>query len=61
MAKLKITLKKGLIGRSPAQRRIVEALGLSKIGTSVIREDNDATRGIIHKIGFMLSVEEAQE
>ena len=55
---LKITLKKSLIGRNEKQRKIVEALGVRKIGHSVIREDNPQTRGIIQKIGFMLDVEE---
>ena len=55
---LKITLKKSLIGRNEKQRKTVQALGLRKIGHSVVRPDNPQTRGIIHKIGFMLDVEE---
>ncbi len=55
---LKITLVKSLIGRNEQQRKIVKALGLKKIGTSVVRNDDAATRGIIQKIGFMLKVEE---
>ncbi|MBR6800415.1 MAG: 50S ribosomal protein L30 [Eubacteriaceae bacterium] len=55
---LKITLVKSLIGRNEQQRKIVKALGLTKIGTSVVRNDDAATRGIIQKIGFMLKVEE---
>ena len=55
---LKITLVKSLIGRNEQQRKIVKALGLTKIGTGVVRNDDAATRGIIQKIGFMLKVEE---
>ena len=55
---LKITLVKSLIGRNEQQKKIVKALGLTKIGTSVVRNDDPATRGIIQKIGFMLKVEE---
>jgi len=55
---LKITLVKSLIGRNEQQKKIVKALGLKKIGTSVVRNDDPATRGIIQKIGFMLKVEE---
>ena len=55
---LKITLKKSLIGRNESQRRSVQALGLTKVGHSVIRKDNPQTRGVIQKIGFMLDVEE---
>lgn len=55
---LKITLVRSLIGRNKQQRKIVEALGLSKINQSVVRYDNPQTRGVIQKIGFMLKVEE---
>ena len=55
---LKITLVKSLIGRNKSQKRIIEALGVKKIGQSVIREDNPETRGIIQKMGFVLKVEE---
>ncbi len=55
---LKITLVKSLIGRNKEQRKIVEALGLKKLHTSVVLADTPATRGVIQKIGFMLKVEE---
>jgi large subunit ribosomal protein L30 len=55
---LKITLIKSIIGRNEQQRQIIEALGLKKIGQSVLRDDTPATRGIIQKVGFMLNVEE---
>ncbi len=55
---LKITLMKSIIGRNEKQRQIIEALGLKKIGQSVLRDDTPATRGIIQKVGFMLNVEE---
>lgn len=55
---LKITLIKSMICRNKDQRKIVEALGVKKIGQSVVLEDTPATRGIIQKIGFMLKVEE---
>ena len=42
MSKLKITLKKSKIGRIEKHIRTCEALGLHKIGQSVIKEDNDA-------------------
>jgi large subunit ribosomal protein L30 len=49
---------KSIIGRNEKQRQIIEALGLKKIGQSVLRDDTPATRGIIQKVGFMLNVEE---
>ena len=55
---LKITLKKSLIGRNEKQRRSIEALGLRKIGQSVVKQDNPQMRGICRKMDFMLDVEE---
>lgn len=45
--KLKITLIKSTSGRLEKQKRTVEALGLTKIHSSVIVNDNDAVRGMI--------------
>lgn len=58
MAKLNITLKKSMIGRNQRQRASVKALGLRKIGQTVTHDDTPQIRGMIHKIDFMLDVEE---
>ncbi len=58
MAKLKITLKKSKIGRLEKHIKNVEALGLKKVGQTVIKEDIPSIRGMINKIDFMLDVEE---
>lgn len=59
MAKqLKITLKKSIIGRNQRQRKTIEALGLKKIGQTVVHDDTHQIRGMIHKTDFMLDVEE---
>ncbi|MDR0854415.1 MAG: 50S ribosomal protein L30 [Clostridiales Family XIII bacterium] len=59
MAKIKITLTKSTIGANPAQRRVVQALGLRKLHHSVELEDNAATRGQIKKVSHLLTVSEA--
>ncbi|MBC2579639.1 50S ribosomal protein L30 [Clostridium sp. DJ247] len=59
MAKLKITLKKSLIGRKEAQIATVKALGLKKIGKTVEHEDTPQIKGMINKVSFLLDVEEA--
>ena len=56
---LKITLVKSPIGAVPKNRKVVEAMGLRKLNKTVLMPDNDATRGMIKKVGFMLKVEEA--
>ncbi len=59
MAKmLKITLKKSVIGASPKQRKVVEALGLKKTNRSVEMIDAPSTRGAIAKVEHLLKVEE---
>ena len=56
---LKITLVKSPIGAVPKNRATVEAMGLTKMNKSVVLPDNDSTRGMIRKVGYMLKVEEA--
>jgi large subunit ribosomal protein L30 len=59
LAKLKITLRKSLIGRKKDQIATVNALGLKKIGKSVEQEDTPQIRGMIKKVSYLLDVEEA--
>lgn len=61
MSKLKITLKKSKIGRIDKHIKTVQALGLRKIGQSIVLEDNSAVRGMINTIPFMLDVKEIEE
>ena len=56
--KLKITLIKSTSGRLAKQKRTVEALGLTKIHSSVIVNDNDAVRGMIFVVKHLVKVEE---
>ena len=58
MAKVENKLKKSFIGRKDDQIATAKALGLRKIGQTVVREDNSALRGMINKIPFMLEVKE---
>ncbi|BAP85113.1 50S ribosomal protein L30 [Paucilactobacillus hokkaidonensis JCM 18461] len=60
MAQVKITLIRSVTHRLPAQRAIVKSLGLGRVNSSVIKPDNDATRGAIFKIAHLVSVEEVK-
>jgi large subunit ribosomal protein L30 len=60
MMKLEVTLKKSLIGRRPNQVRTAKALGLKKVNQVVVKEDNDAIRGMIRTIQHMVSVTETE-
>lgn len=56
--KYEITLVKSLIGRKPNQVKTAKALGLSKINQVVIKDDNEAIRGMINTIAHLVSVKE---
>lgn len=58
MAKLKITWKKSTIGYAKDQRDTIAALGLRKLNSSVIKEDNPCIRGMIFKVKHLVEVEE---
>ena len=57
--KLKITLVKSPIGAIPKHRATVKALGLTKMHKTVEMPNNDAVRGMIAQVSYMLKVEEA--
>jgi large subunit ribosomal protein L30 len=57
-SKLKVTLKRGLVGRSADQRGTVRALGLKRIGHSVEKDDRPEIRGMIFKVKHLVEVEE---
>jgi large subunit ribosomal protein L30 len=58
MAQIKITLVKGVAGTLPVQRKTVKALGLGKINSSVVREDNPVNRGMVRTVEHLVKVEE---
>lgn len=58
MAKIKVTLKKSLIGRKQDHIATAHALGLRKIGKVVEHEETPQIRGMINKVDYLLKVEE---
>jgi large subunit ribosomal protein L30 len=58
---LKVTLKRSAVGYSVNHKRTVEALGLGKLNSSNMVPDNLAIRGMIHKVAFLVVVEEVAE
>ncbi len=55
---LKITLVKGLSGRTEHQRKVVKGLGLKRVNKSVVRNNTPEIRGMVEKVKFLLHVEE---
>jgi large subunit ribosomal protein L30 len=58
MAKLKVTLKKSVIGTPRAHRATVRGLGLRRIGHSSILENTPAVRGMVKQVIHLLDVAE---
>lgn len=56
---LKITLVKSTIGSIPKHKRTIQALGLKKLNSSVIQQDNDAVKGMINQVRHLVKVENA--
>ncbi|PIE54715.1 MAG: 50S ribosomal protein L30 [Dethiosulfovibrio peptidovorans] len=53
-SKLRITWKKSTIGRPGKQGRIVKALGLKKLNSTVLHDDTPAIRGMVAKIPHLV-------
>jgi large subunit ribosomal protein L30 len=58
--KLKVTLKRSVIGSTKVQRDTVVGLGLRKINQSSTLENTPAVRGMIKKVLHLILVEEVQ-
>lgn len=58
--KLRITLKRSLIGRPESQRKTVQALGLRKLHQVVEQQDNPAIRGMVNQVNHLLEVQEIE-
>jgi large subunit ribosomal protein L30 len=56
---LKVTLIKSKHGRLKAHRACVTGLGLWRLQQTELVADTPETRGMINRIAYMLSVEEA--
>ena len=61
MSQIQIKLVRSVIGTTPNQRKNVEALGLKKRESVVIKEDNAQIRGMINKVSHLVEVTEIAE
>ena len=55
---IKITQTRSGIGRLTKHRRTLRALGIKRHQQSVIQEDNEAIRGMINQVAYMVDVTE---
>ena len=55
---LTIKLTKSPIGFEKTQKETAAALGLRKVGATIVRPDNASVRGMIFKIKHLVAVED---
>lgn len=60
MAKLKIELVKSISGRNAKHIATAASLGLKKLHDVTVQPDNEATRGKINEISYLVKVDEAE-
>lgn len=58
---LRITLVRGLSGRTEYHRRVVKGLGLTRVNRPVLRQDTPEIRGMVEKVKFLVRMEEVGE
>jgi large subunit ribosomal protein L30 len=61
MARLRVTQTKSTISHIARNRATIKALGLHGIGSTSVLPDNDATRGMVRQVRFLVSVEEVAD
>ena len=57
MAKVKITLKRSLIGQGHKSRETIKSLGLKKINSSVERELDNSLEGMLNVVKLLVIIE----
>jgi large subunit ribosomal protein L30 len=55
--RVRVRLVKSTIGFNKEQAKVVEGMGLRRLGHTVELPDTDATRGMIHKVRHLVVVE----
>jgi large subunit ribosomal protein L30 len=58
MAKLMITQVRSCIGRKEHQRKVLRALGITRVGLVVTHNDTPQIRGMINKVKHLVQVTE---
>ena len=58
--KLRITQKRSAIGRNKTQKRTIRALGIKRLGGTVLKEDIPQIRGMISKVSHLVEVLEVK-
>lgn len=57
MSQITIKLVRSQINTTKSQKLVLRALGLRKINSTVVKEDNPSTQGMINKVKHLVVVE----
>ncbi|WP_033960798.1 50S ribosomal protein L30 [Psychroserpens jangbogonensis] len=60
MGKIKVTKVKSAINRTQNQKRILEALGLKRIGQTIEHDASPSILGMVNKVSHLVSFEETK-
>jgi large subunit ribosomal protein L30 len=55
---VKVTLVRSMIGRPEQHRRVLRAMGLTRLNKTVELKDTPEIRGMINKVSHLVSTEE---
>lgn len=61
MTKLKLTQVRSATSRGKKQQGTIRALGLKRLGDTVVHEDKPEIRGMVRAVEHLLKVEETEE
>jgi large subunit ribosomal protein L30 len=61
MKKIRVRLAKSPIDKIKKHKLTLKALGLTRIGKTVVLPDNKASRGMINQIAYMLEIQEIKD
>ncbi len=61
MAKVRITLKRSLIGQGHKSRETIKSLGLKKINSFVVKELDSSVQGMLNVINHLVTIEEVNK
>jgi large subunit ribosomal protein L30 len=61
MSKLKVTQVRSALDRGSKQRGTIRALGLKRLGHSVVHEDRPEIRGMVRAVSHLVTVEEVDK
>jgi large subunit ribosomal protein L30 len=61
MTKLKVTQVRSALSRGAKQQGTVRALGLRRLGQTVVHDDKPEIRGMIRAVEHLIEVEEIDE